>query len=110
MSSTGDREFPVDFSKDFHIFGLEWTHKEISWWLDGKKYHSVNIDRNLWSGKGKNPYTAHGQPFDAPFFWVLNVAVGGDFFGDVPKVTPEQARHWAQPTMEVDYVRVYQQK
>ena len=100
MNSSGDLHFPVDFSAGFHLWTLEWTRREIRWLLDGKQFHHVNIDRSMWSGKGKNPYTANGQPFDQPFYWVLNVAVGGDFFEDQPKVTMEEARHWPQPTME----------
>lgn len=107
MSSSGDLHFPADFSAGFHVWSVEWTRKEIRWLLDNKQFHHVNIDRNLWSGKGRNPYTASGQPFDKPFYWVLNVAVGGDFFGEVPKVTVEEAKHWPKPTMEIDYIRVY---
>lgn len=107
MNSSGDLHFPVDFSAGFHVWTLEWTRREIRWLLDGKQFHHVNIDRSMWSGKGRNPYTANGQPFDQPFYWVLNVAVGGDFFEDQPKVTMEEARHWPQPTMEIDYVRVF---
>jgi len=59
------------------------------------------------------PYTAFGQPFDKPFFWILNVAVGvgGNFFPTNVyglQVTPAQASQWAQPNMYVDYVSVSQ--
>ncbi|KAH9391724.1 hypothetical protein TYRP_022571 [Tyrophagus putrescentiae] len=56
MNSSGDLHFPVDFSAGFHLWTLEWTRREIRWLLDGKQFHHVNIDRSMWSGKGKNPY------------------------------------------------------
>ncbi|KAH9409819.1 hypothetical protein TYRP_023692, partial [Tyrophagus putrescentiae] len=66
MNSSGDLHFPVDFSAGFHLWTLEWTRREIRWLLDGKQFHHVNIDRSMWSGKGKNPYTANGQPLTSP--------------------------------------------
>ena len=107
---SGERYYQQDFSQDYHTFALEWEQKEIRWYVDGKHYHAENIDRNMWSKRGKNPYNKNGEPFDQPFYLTLNVAVGGTFFGPGPYVTPEEAKHWKKPTMEVDYVRVYQWK
>lgn len=111
-STSGNRRFNVDFSRRFHRFGLVWSRRKMRWFIDGRLFHSVNIHRNLW-GKPNEPneYTAKGQPFiDQKFYFILNVAVGGMFFGDVPKVTPEEAKSWPKPTMEVDYVRVWKWK
>ena len=30
-----------DFSKDFHVFGLEWTRKEMTWYIDGVPRYQV---------------------------------------------------------------------
>lgn len=108
-SGSGPRSFNVNFSQDFHTFALEWDHKQLRWYMDNQQYFSFDIDRMLWSGKGANPYTKNGQPFDQPFYLMLNVAVGGNFFGPGPYVTPDQARQWPKHTFEIDYVRVYQQ-
>ena len=108
-SGSGPRSFSVNFSQDFHTFALEWDHKQLRWYMDNQQYFTLDIDRMLWSGKGVNPYTKNGQPFDQPFHWMLNVAVGGNFFGPGPYVTPDQARQWPKHTLEIDYVRVYQQ-
>ncbi|KAH9409088.1 hypothetical protein TYRP_011363 [Tyrophagus putrescentiae] len=111
-STSGNRRYPFDFSRHFHTFGLIWDRRQMRWFVDGTLFHSVRINRNLWppTAKGVNPYRRKGQPFDQPFRILLNVAVGGTFFGEgVPKVTPEEARSgWPKPTMEVDFVRVYQ--
>jgi len=110
-SGSGEKDFKIDFSADFHIFALEWNTNDMIWSLDGKEYHREAINKMMWSGKGTNPYTKNGQPFDQPFFFVLNIAVSGNFFPADrfgPPVTPDEARKWTKPTMEVDYLRVYQ--
>ncbi|CAG2105366.1 unnamed protein product [Medioppia subpectinata] len=102
-----------DFSTAFHEFALEWDENELRWYVDGKQYFKTNVHKDLWSHKGKDPYTKIGQPFDKPFYLILNVAVGGDFFPVDeygPQVTPAEAKQWSKPTMEVDFVKVYQQK
>lgn len=109
---SGWKKWKTDFSKDWHVFGLEWTPKDIRWLLDDKEYHRESISRWMWSGKGKpNPYTAKGQPFDQAFRLILNVAVAGKFFGPPPYITPDQARTaWSKRTLEIDFVRVYHLK
>jgi len=109
-SGSGEKTFPFDLSADFHTYGIEWDTKEFRWYVDEKQYHAESIDKSMWSGKGTNPYTKNGQPFDQPFHWILNVAVGGNFFGNSPQLTVAEAKAWPKPTMEIDYVRVYQQK
>ena len=107
--STSDKhDTGKDLTTDYHVFGLEWDKNSFKWLVDGQVYHTENINRNLWSGKGKNPYDHNGAPFDKPFHWIVNIAVGGTFFPGDPNVTTEEARHWKKPTMEFDYLRVYQ--
>ena len=112
-SGSGEKNLNKDFSADWHTFGMEWDKNEMRFYVDGVEYHKENINRNLWSHRGTNPYNHNGAPFDKPFYWILNVAVGGNFFpanAYGQPVTQEEAKHWAKPTMEVDYLRVYQQK
>lgn len=55
------------------------------------------------------PYTEVGQPFDQPFYIILNLAIGGDFFGsDGQSLTLAEADNWSRPSLQVDYIRVYQ--
>jgi beta-glucanase (GH16 family) len=79
--------------QDFHVFSVEWDEKLVTWSLDGQLYHAVS-SVDLPSGA---PWV-----FDAPFFMILNLAVGGTFVGppDASTVFPQ--------TMLVDYVRVYE--
>ena len=71
----------------FHKYGLEWSATSIKISVDDVVFHTV-------------PNTA-GLPFNANFFIILNVAMGGTFGGTVDPA-------FTNATMEVDYVRVYQ--
>ena len=83
-----------DFSKDYHVYAVEWEKAEIRWYLDGKYYGKIT----KWSTPG-GPFPA---PFDQKFFVILNYAVGGAW----PKA-PDTNSTFPQ-SMNVKYVRVYQ--
>jgi beta-glucanase (GH16 family) len=103
-SNTGPMAFPgVDFSREYHIFALEWTEKTMKWFVDNKNTFTVNLDKSFGSF-----YKANGQPWDQRFHIIINVAVGGNFFGGYPPLTPADVKKWEKPTMEIDYIRVYQ--
>jgi beta-glucanase (GH16 family) len=70
----------------FHVYGLEWTSSIIRMTVDGETVHTVANSSAI--------------PFNHNFFFILNVAMGGNFAGAIdPAVT--------SATMEVDYIRVY---
>jgi beta-glucanase (GH16 family) len=75
---------------DFHVYAVEWTPNEITWFVDDHRYASVT-SRNV---PGR-------WVFDHPFFVILNLAVGGGFVGP-----PDAATTFPQQVL-VDYVRVY---
>nr|XP_027202044.1 uncharacterized protein LOC113795999 [Dermatophagoides pteronyssinus]QER90686.1 beta-1,3 glucanase [Dermatophagoides pteronyssinus] len=108
--TSGVKNFSIDLSKDFHLYTLDWNEKHLQWSLDNRPYYSVNLDRIMCCDDKsiKSPYTKKVQPFDQPFYLILNVAVGGTFFGQPPYVTPEQAKKWPKNTMEIDYIRIFQ--
>jgi beta-glucanase (GH16 family) len=76
-------------SEGFHVYSVNWSPNQISFLMDGFLYYTYNPSI-------KNAIT---WPFDAPQFVLLNVAMGGIYSID-PSFT--------ESTMEVDYVRVYQ--
>jgi len=86
----------VDFTADFHVYGLEWDEREIRWLLDGKVWQV----QRAWQSE----QAAFPAPFDQPFHLILNLAVGGHFVGDVAPQTPFPARFL------VDWVRVYRKR
>lgn len=80
------------FDADFHVYGVDVEANRIRFWVDGAVYHEIRQDlRPLGSS----------WPFDAPFFAILNVAVGGSYVG-----APDGRTVFPQ-TMLVDYVRYY---
>ena len=82
----------------FNLYSVEWTPKEIRWYVNGKHYFTFVNERLT------QPTADYKQwPFDKPFHLVLNLAVGGKWGGARgvdPSVWPQQ--------MEIDYIRVYQ--
>ncbi len=90
-SSTGSYSLSRDdFSQKFHVFSLVWDRNRIEWFVDNQPFKTFD--------KGN----IGNYPFNAPFFFILNVAVGGIWPGnpDGTTVFPQQ--------MTIDYVRVYQ--
>lgn len=70
----------------FHKYSLEWSATTIKILVDDELVHSV--------------VNTSALPFNQNFFFILNVAMGGNFAGVMdPAVT--------NATMEIDYVRVY---
>jgi beta-glucanase (GH16 family) len=92
-----------DYSADFHVYSVVWTEEAFSWMVDGVVFHTEQLDGRSFG----TMYSADGKPFDQAFHMILNVAVGGAFFGP-QGVPPSEVEMAQQPTMKVDYVRVYQ--
>ena len=74
-------------SDDFHIYSIDWTPEAIIFAVDGTEYHTIPNNASL--------------PFDHEFFLIVNVAMGGNFGGNIDP-------NFVESTMEVDYIRVYQ--
>jgi beta-glucanase (GH16 family) len=84
-SSSGNVRGDVDFSRDFHVYALEWEPDSMRWFIDGQRIHA----------------TAEGIPH-TPHFIILNTAVGGAWPGNPDSTTTFPQYH------DIDYVRVYQ--
>jgi len=82
--------------EEFHVYGLLWTEEELVFYTDSLEnvthvYAPINKTKENW-------------PFDQPHFFILNTAVGGNWGGSQGidnSIFPQ--------TMEIDYVRVYQE-
>ncbi|WP_321370447.1 family 16 glycosylhydrolase [uncultured Draconibacterium sp.] len=82
--------------EEFHVYGLFWTEKEMVFYTDSPE--------NVTHRYAPSNKTDDNWPFDKPQFFILNVAVGGNWGGAQGidnSIFPQ--------TMEVDYVRVYQE-
>jgi beta-glucanase (GH16 family) len=78
------------FYNEFHVFTLKWTPTSIQWLVDDQLFGTVNTT------------PADLSEFQNNFFFIFNVAVGGNWPGspDGSTVFPQR--------MLVDYVRVFQ--
>jgi beta-glucanase (GH16 family) len=91
---TGTYSFSRPMQEAFHQFAMEWSPGEIDFYCDGNLYSRQApgdlYDKKVW------------EMDNSPFYLLMNLAMGGDFFGYPNDTTPPT------PTMLVDYVRVYQ--
>ncbi|WP_067482139.1 glycoside hydrolase family 16 protein [Actinomadura hibisca] len=83
----GQVKLAKPLSAGYHTYGVDWTPHRVVWWVDGRPYAQMKAYR--------------GWTFNAPFYLILNVQVGGNW----PKSPNAQTRFPAQ--MAVDWVRVY---
>ena len=86
----GNRSLPLGekFNDEFHVFSIVWNSSSIKWYVDNSLYHTMN--------------TASLTAFQNKFFFILNIAVEGNWPGPVGPSTqfPQY--------MLVDYIRVFQ--
>jgi len=80
-----------NFYDQFHVFSMDWKQDQIKLFVDDNLFLTVNK-----ADLGSNPY-----PFNAPFFFIFNVAVGGNWPGSPDATTTFPQR------MIVDYIRVF---
>ena len=75
----------------FHTYKMTWDKKLITVYVDDFKYHEISIEDNA----------GNTEAFHKPFFFLLNVAVGGNWPGfDIDDSQfPNE--------MLIDYIRVY---
>ena len=91
-------------TEEFHTYMVQWKKDEISWFLDGKKWQTIE-KKDWFSAAAKKSDTA---PFDSPFHLIFNVAVGGHFFGGTKQDVKNLPDSAFPQTMLIDYVRVSQ--
>jgi len=78
------------FADEFHVFSILWDENEIKWLLDDVQFHTVDTT------------PAELSEFQEDFFFIMNVAVGGNWPG-----SPDASTKFPQ-RMAVDYIRVFQ--
>ncbi len=82
--------------EEFHNYGILWTDSYIKFYIDDISNVQLNFERPTSAG-------FEGWPFSQPFYFLINIAVGGTW-GGLQGIDEE-----AFPaTMEIDYLRVYQ--
>jgi beta-glucanase (GH16 family) len=81
---------PTPLTSGFHTYAIEWKKNLIDFYVDDNLYFTAAASD---SSTGTWVYTQ-------PFFMILNLAMGGEFTGDLdPAMTKAQ--------MSIDYIRYY---
>jgi len=89
---TGHLEHAGGIDQDYHVYAVEWDANGMQWYVDDINFYSIT----------KEQVEQYGEyVYDAPFWILLNLAVGGNWPGD-----PDHA-NFGPTHMYVDYVRVY---
>ena len=78
------------FNDEFHVFSIIWDSQTIRWFVDDVQYNQIDIT------------PAALSEFNQQFFFIFNIAVGGNWPG-----SPDGTTSFPQQ-MYVDYVRVFQ--
>lgn len=87
-TSTGSKSLTTgDFSESFHVFSLVWEKNKITWYIDNESFKTFSHEES---------------EFNQPQFFIMNVAVGGNWPG-----SPDGTTVFPQ-SMVVDYIRVFQ--
>jgi beta-glucanase (GH16 family) len=98
LSNGGNYTPAVSPTNDYHIYAIEWKNGIIRWYFDDYKYYTSTT----WS----TDYAPFPAPFDKPFFFILNIAVGGYWPGCTD---PSCITATFPQKMYIDYLRVYQE-
>lgn len=94
ISRTATYNFPSpDSVTNWHTYDLVWKAGIIQFYVDGNLYEND---------------TGLATPFNAPYFFIMNLAVGGTYVGK-PTIAQIEAGTSFPQEMQVDYVRVYEQ-
>jgi beta-glucanase (GH16 family) len=81
-----------NFYDKFHVFSIIWEPNKIRWYMDDQLFHTVTTSTT----------GAAAWRFNQEFFFIFNIAVGGNWPG-----YPDATTQFPQK-MFVDYVRVFQ--
>ncbi len=81
-----------NFQDEFHVFTLIWKEDLMEFYVDDEKFYTATP-----ASLGNVAY-----PFNKNFFFIMNVAVGGNLPGNPDATTP------LPQSMIVDYIRVFQ--
>lgn len=88
--NTKKTAFPT-IEEGWHTYAINWTKDKIEFFVDDKSVYTF----------GPENKTAEVWPFNQPFYFIVNVAIGGNFGGPAvdDSIFPQE--------FMVDYIRVY---
>ncbi|MDN4501027.1 family 16 glycosylhydrolase [Alteromonadaceae bacterium BrNp21-10] len=113
---------------DFHTYAIEWQEGEMRWYVDDYLFATQMASKVRTNSKGEQVGLVHrgwfteffdiatgeltthydATPFDQDFHLLLNLAVGGDWAGNVNNTGIDAAAFAEGQKFEIDYVKVYE--
>ena len=104
-------DYHDDDLNEYHVYGVEWNSTRIAWFVDNQTIFETNRTHDQF---GRSLSASENQfylPFDHSFNILLHVGVGS-FVGDnpLPELTDQDLQAWQSPHLEVDYIRVFDNK
>ena len=72
---------------EFHLYRMDWNENRIDFYVDDIRHHGFALTDTM--------------PFHQPFFFILNIAMGGLFTDNT--IDPD----FVSSQMEIDYIRLY---
>lgn len=83
---------------DFNVWKYFWSDSVMTWTLNDKEFFRVTRE--------EIEAETSGNPFNQPFYIIFNLAIGGNYLGDIQpdESTPDRNE------LIIDYVRVYKYK
>ncbi len=85
-------QFVDGLTDDFHLYQMDWNEKGFTFYVDGKECAKIL--------KGDKK-TVEDWPFDAPFYIIINLAIGGFWGGEIDdSIFPVE--------FLIDYIKVYE--
>lgn len=103
---SGQINLGIDFSQDFHVYSVDWEPGKVTWYIDGvqtSELYNAQVDYE-------------------ELYVMLNLAMGGNWTnfpanagglgrpGNERFPTSNDVREFQNPSLEIDYVRVYKRK
>jgi len=86
-----------DVFNTFHKYAIEWSEKSIKFYIDDKLFFES------YKGQDGRVSKNEGWPFDKPYYLILNLAIGGNWGGEIDdSIFPAE--------MQIDFVRIYKKK
>ncbi|MBQ0023778.1 MAG: family 16 glycosylhydrolase, partial [Prevotellaceae bacterium] len=85
------------WNEKFHVWTMDWDENNLSIYLDGELLNSIDLTKTM-NGKIGD----YANPFHAPQYILLNLALGGINGG-------EPMKDAFPMKYEIDYVRVYKE-
>lgn len=83
-----------DVFNDFHLYGIEWNSESIKFFIDNKLFYEAV------KGENGKVTTNEGWPFEKSYFLILNLAIGGNWGGEIDDaIFPSE--------MQIEFVRMY---